>query len=98
MSRSAGLSRAGSVGIVAAGTAALAGWGAVTGIGHLVGATPTVGGSLVQVLLGGLAILVVFLGVAWLLDRRDLAPLTRRLIRRPPRLHRCCSTALEARH
>ena len=78
----AGLGRATSVGIVAAGTAALAGWGVVAGIGHLVGVTPTVGGSLLQGVLGGLAVLVVFLGVAWLLDRRDVAPLAATVARR----------------
>jgi putative peptidoglycan lipid II flippase len=81
----AGLGRATVVGIVAAGTAALAGWGVVAGIGHLVGAAPTVGGSLVQGVLGGLAVLVVFLGVAYPLDRRDLAPIGRRLSRRANR-------------
>ncbi|GAA2658668.1 murein biosynthesis integral membrane protein MurJ [Paractinoplanes durhamensis] len=75
----AGLGRATVVGIVAAGAAALAGWGVVAGIGHLVGARPTVGGSLVQGVAGGLTVLVVFAAVAYPAARRDLAPITRRL-------------------
>ena len=78
----AGLSRATAVGIVAAGAAAPAGWGVVAGIGHLVGAAPSVGGSLVQGMLGGSTVLVVFLAVAWLLDRRDVAPLAATVARR----------------
>jgi putative peptidoglycan lipid II flippase len=78
----AGLTRATVVGIVAAGTAALAGWAVVSGVGHRVGAAPSTGGSLVQGVLGGLAVLVVFLGVAWLLDRRDVAPLAATVTRR----------------
>ncbi len=81
----AGLGRATAVGIVAAGVAALAGWGTVTGIGQLFGSTPTVAGSLTQGMLGGLAVLVTYLAVAWLPARRDLSPLlgtvTRRLKR-----------------
>jgi putative peptidoglycan lipid II flippase len=80
----AGLSRATAVGIVAAGAAALAGWGVVAGIGHLVGAAPTVGGSLAQGMLGGGTVLVVFLAVAWLLDRRDVAPLAAMVASRLP--------------
>jgi putative peptidoglycan lipid II flippase len=82
-----GLGRATVVGIVAAGIAALAGWLAVAGIGHLTGGTPTAGGSLVQGVLGGAVVLPVYLLVAYALDRRDMAPLaaavTRRLRRRP---------------
>jgi putative peptidoglycan lipid II flippase len=78
----AGLGRATAVGIVAAGTAALAGWGVVSGIGHLVGSGPSAGISLVQGVLGGAAVLAVFLGVACSLDRRDMATIARRLRRR----------------
>jgi putative peptidoglycan lipid II flippase len=75
----AGLGRATTVGIVAAGTAALAGWGVVAGIGQLVGPGSTVGGSLVQGVLGGLTVLVVFGAVTYPLARRDLSPITGRL-------------------
>jgi putative peptidoglycan lipid II flippase len=77
-----GLGRATAVGIVAAGTAALAGWGVVSGIGHVAGSGPSVGASLVQGVLGGVAVLAVFLGVAYALDRRDVAAVTARLRRR----------------
>jgi putative peptidoglycan lipid II flippase len=78
----AGLARATTVGIVAAGTAALAGFGVVTGIGHLVGTHPTVGGSLAQGMLGGLTVLAVYGAVAYALDRRDVQGLAGRLRRR----------------
>jgi putative peptidoglycan lipid II flippase len=80
----AGLGRAVVVGIVAAGVAALAGWGAVSGIGQLLG-TPTVVGSLVQGMLGGLAVVAVFAAVAYPLDRRDLRPLAATVARRAGR-------------
>jgi putative peptidoglycan lipid II flippase len=78
----AGLARVTVVGIVAAGAAALAGWAAVTGAGHLLGATPTVIGSLAQGMLGGIVVAVVFAAVAYPLDRRDMAPLAATLLRR----------------
>jgi putative peptidoglycan lipid II flippase len=77
----AGLGRAAAVGIVAAGTSALAGWAVVAGLGRLAWPEPTVVGSLVQGVLGGVAVLVVFLAVAYPLDRRDMSPLARRLRR-----------------
>jgi putative peptidoglycan lipid II flippase len=77
----AGLGRATTVGVVAAGCSALAGWGVVAGIGHLVGPRPTTGGSLVQGVLGGLAVLIVFATVAYPTARQDLSPLIRRLRR-----------------
>ncbi|HEX8928088.1 MAG TPA: lipid II flippase MurJ [Actinomycetota bacterium] len=77
----AGLGRAAAVGIVAAGTSALAGWAVVAGLGRLAWPQPTVAGSLVQAVLGGLTVLVVFLAVAYPLDRRDMSPLARRLRR-----------------
>ncbi len=80
-----GLGRTTAVGIVAAGAAALAGWGTVLGTGQLFGATPTVAGSLTQGMLGGLAVLVAYLAVAWLPARRDLSPLLATVTRR---LHR----------
>ena len=82
-----GLSRATVAGIVAAGLAALAGWGTTAATGHLTGATPGVGGSLVQGMLGGIVLAVVYLAVAYALDSSGLRPmaetLTRRLRRRP---------------
>jgi putative peptidoglycan lipid II flippase len=78
----AGLARVAVVGIVAAGVAALAGWAVVTGAGHLLGSTPTVLGSLAQGMLGGIVVAVVFAAVAYPLDRRDMAPLAAKLLRR----------------
>ncbi|MBM2623759.1 virulence factor MviN [Actinoplanes sp. LDG1-06] len=78
----AGLGRTTLVTVVATGLAALAGWGAVVGLGGLFGPTPQVLGSIVQGILGGLAVLAVFAAVVLPLARHDLAPLTRRLRRR----------------
>jgi putative peptidoglycan lipid II flippase len=80
-----GLGRAGVVGIVAAGAAALAGWGTVAGIGQLFGATPTIAGSVVQGMLGGVVVVAVFTAVAYPLDRGDLRPLAAMLVRRARR-------------
>jgi len=77
----AGLGRATVAGIVAAGAAALAGWGVVAGIGRLAGPTPTAGGSLLQGMLGGVVVAAVFAAVAYLLDRRDMRPLAATLAR-----------------
>jgi putative peptidoglycan lipid II flippase len=78
----AGLGRAGAVALLAAAAAALAGSATVTGIGHLVGPTPTAGGSVLQGMLGGFVVAVVFLAVAYPLDRRDVAPFAATLRRR----------------
>ncbi|MBU2670140.1 virulence factor MviN [Actinoplanes bogorensis] len=78
----AGLGRTTLVTVVAAGLAALAGWGVVVGLGHLFGPTPQAVPSIVQGILGGLAVLVVFAGAAYPVARHDLAPLARRLRRR----------------
>ncbi|WP_127508118.1 murein biosynthesis integral membrane protein MurJ [Actinoplanes solisilvae] len=72
----AGLGRTTLVAVLAGGLAALAGWGVVMGLN---GPTPQVLPSIVQGILGGLAVLVVFGGVAYPAARRDLAPLARRL-------------------
>ncbi|MFF5297294.1 murein biosynthesis integral membrane protein MurJ [Paractinoplanes globisporus] len=77
-----GLARATTVGIVAAGIAAAAGYGVVTGIGHLTGPGPTVVDSLGQGMLGGLTVLAVFGAVVFVLDRRDVNVLATRLRRR----------------
>ncbi|MCY1137958.1 MATE family efflux transporter [Actinoplanes sp. Pm04-4] len=78
----AGLGRITLVTLVAGGLAALAGWGVVVGVGHLFGDTPQAVPSIVQGILGGLAVLVAFVGAAYPMARRDLAPLARRLRRR----------------
>jgi putative peptidoglycan lipid II flippase len=77
-----GLGRASAAGVVSAVAAALAGWGVVAATGRLFGAAPTVVGSLVQGILGGIAVLTVFAALAYALDRRDLAPLVATLTRR----------------
>jgi putative peptidoglycan lipid II flippase len=74
----AGLARAVVAAVVAAAAAGLAGWGVVTG---LEGSAPSVFRSLAQGILGGIAVAAVFLTVAFVLDRRDLGPLVRRLRR-----------------
>ena len=70
-----GLGRVTLVGIVAAGVAALAGWAVVVGVGHAFGPTPTATGSLAQGMLGGIVVAVVFIAVAYPLDRHDMRPL-----------------------
>jgi putative peptidoglycan lipid II flippase len=76
-----GLGRVTLVGMVAAGVAALAGRAVVAGVGHAFGPTPTGAGSLVQGMLGGIAVAVAFLAVAYPLDRQDVRPLTARVRR-----------------
>jgi putative peptidoglycan lipid II flippase len=75
----AGLLRAAGAGIVAAVVAALAGWGVVTVLAS--GSAPTVAGSLVQGMLGGIAVGAVYVATAYLLDRPDVRPLGRRVRR-----------------
>ncbi|MEV4280296.1 murein biosynthesis integral membrane protein MurJ [Actinoplanes xinjiangensis] len=70
----AGLSRALITAVVAAAAAGAAGWGAVAGLRSAFWPTPGVLGSLVEGMLGGVAVAVVFLAVAFVLDRRDLGP------------------------
>ncbi|HWS35490.1 MAG TPA: lipid II flippase MurJ [Actinoplanes sp.] len=81
----AGLGRALLAAVVAAVPAGLAGWGTVAWLGSAVWPTPGVLGSLVEGMLGGVAVAVVFGVVAVVLDKRDLgpllAPVTRRLRR-----------------
>jgi putative peptidoglycan lipid II flippase len=83
-----GLGHATVVGIVAAGVAALAGRGAVVAAGHAFGPAPTGIGSLVQGMLGGLVVTLVFLAVAYALDRRDMRPLAASLAARVQRRRR----------
>ena len=87
-----GLGRATGAGIVAAGTAALSGWGTVLAIGHAFGATPGVAASLVQGMLGGVVVAVAYVAVAYLLDRPDMRPLAQTLARRLRRPRREEST------
>lgn len=83
-----GLSRATVVGIVAAGAAALAGWGTVTAVGHAFGATPAVAGSLAQGMLGAVVVVLAYVAIAYLLDRPDMRPLAETLMRRVRRRRR----------
>jgi putative peptidoglycan lipid II flippase len=78
----AGLPRAAGTSMLAAGLAGLAGWGVVHGLGSALWPTPGVLGSLVEGVLGGITVVVVFGAVAFLLDRRDLSPLAATLTRR----------------
>jgi putative peptidoglycan lipid II flippase len=74
-----GLPRATGLGIVAAVLAGLAGWGAVEGLRQLPGAAAPGWWSLLSGMLGGVVVAVVFLGVLYPLDRRDVAPLLARV-------------------
>ena len=78
----AGLGRAAAAGIVAAVVAALAGWATVTGAGHLAGGTVR---SLLQGVLGGLAVLVAYAAVAFAVDAPDARRLGALVRRRRPR-------------
>ena len=60
---------------MAAGVAALAGWGVVVAVGRAYGSTPGITGSLVQGMLGGVVVALAYLAVAYVLDRPDLRPL-----------------------
>ncbi len=71
----AGLARATTVGIVAAAAAGLAGWAAVIGSGTLLVGTPTAAASVLQGMLGGVVVALVFAAVAYPLDRHDMRPL-----------------------
>jgi putative peptidoglycan lipid II flippase len=79
----AGLDRAAAAGLVAGGAAALAGW-LVTGATG----TPGDGGAVLQGMLSGAVVGVVFLGVAYPLDRRDMRPLILAITRRLGRTSR----------
>lgn len=73
----AGVARTVAVGLACGVIAAVAGW-----LAGGVGGTPGVAGSVGQAFLAGLVVAVVFFGVAWLLDRRDLRGLVAVLARR----------------
>jgi hypothetical protein len=78
----AGLGRATAAGMGAAAPAGLAGWAVVRGVTGLSGATPAGVAGLLQGMLGGVVVLVVFGAVAYVLDRHDVQPLTEVLRRR----------------
>ncbi|MEV0157457.1 lipid II flippase MurJ [Micromonospora sp. NPDC050686] len=84
----AGLGRAGAAGLLAAVLAAPAGIATSRVVAAAAG-TPTLAGALVQGMLSGAVVGAVYLAVAWLADRRDVAPLLaavgRRLSRRRAR-------------
>ncbi|BCJ55838.1 hypothetical protein Asp14428_73130 [Actinoplanes sp. NBRC 14428] len=77
-----GLPRAAVVGIVAAVAAGFAGWGVTEALRHAAGGTPGVGGSILQGMLGGVAVAVVYAAVAYPFARRDLRSLVSRFTRR----------------
>jgi putative peptidoglycan lipid II flippase len=70
----AGLTRSGAVGVLAGILAAAAG-SAVAAAPGLADTPPTKGAALVQGILAGVVVGLVFLAVAFLLDRRDVRPL-----------------------
>ncbi|MEV6301432.1 lipid II flippase MurJ [Actinoplanes sp. NPDC051861] len=78
----AGLTRASVAAVVAAGLAAAAGWGTVTGLESAFWPTPGVFAALAEGMLGGVVVGAVFLAVAFALDRRDLSPLATTVLRR----------------
>lgn len=84
----AGVGRAGAAGLLAAVVAATGGAATARGLAGSTGGTPTTFGALVQGMLSGVVVGVLFLAVAWLTDARDLRPLlaavTRRLRGRRP--------------
>ncbi|AEV87231.1 virulence factor MviN [Actinoplanes sp. SE50] len=71
----AGLGRAAVAAVVAAGLAALAGWGVVAGLRSAFWPTAGIFGSLAEGVSGGAVVAAVFVAVAFALDRRDLGPL-----------------------
>jgi putative peptidoglycan lipid II flippase len=78
----AGLGRAAGAAVIASAAAGLAGWAVVVALEPASGHTPGVLGSLVEGMLGGVTVAVVFLAVAFVLDRRDLGPLVGTLWKR----------------
>jgi putative peptidoglycan lipid II flippase len=81
----AGLRRAGVTGVAAAGAGAAAGLAVGAFVVTLVGGdtTPAVGPAVTQGMLSGITVCVVFLALAYALDRRDIEPLLRRARRYP---------------
>ncbi|MGC4792148.1 murein biosynthesis integral membrane protein MurJ [Micromonospora sp. DT178] len=78
----AGAGRAGAAGLLAGAVAALAGTAVARWLDAAAGGTPTTPGALVQGMLSGVLVGVVFLAVVWLVDRRDVTPLLAGVLRR----------------
>lgn len=78
----AGAGRAGAAGLLAGALAALAGTALARWLDAAAGGTPTTPGALVQGMLSGALVGVVFLAVVWLVDRRDVTPLLAGVLRR----------------
>ncbi|MGB2569884.1 murein biosynthesis integral membrane protein MurJ [Micromonospora citrea] len=78
----AGVGRAAAAGLAAATLAAPAGAATAGWLADLGGGTPTTAGALVQGMLSGAVVGVVFLAVAWLTDRPDVQPLLAGMLRR----------------
>ncbi|MFI7517362.1 murein biosynthesis integral membrane protein MurJ [Micromonospora echinofusca] len=78
----AGAARAGAAGLLAGALAALAGTALARWLDAVGGGTPTTPGALVQGMLSGVLVGVVFLAVVWLVDRRDVTPLLAGVLRR----------------
>ncbi|WP_433394100.1 murein biosynthesis integral membrane protein MurJ [Micromonospora sp. KLBMP9576] len=77
-----GAARAGAAGLLAGALAALAGAAGAHLLDTATGGTPTTPGALVQGMLSGVLVGVVFLAVVWLADRRDVTPLLAGVLRR----------------
>ncbi|WP_018220110.1 murein biosynthesis integral membrane protein MurJ [Salinispora pacifica] len=71
----AGIRRAGAAGLVGGGLAALVGWAVARWLLAATDGTPNAPVALVQGMLSGVAVGVVFLAVVWVLDRPDVRPL-----------------------
>ncbi|MCX4389992.1 virulence factor MviN [Micromonospora peucetia] len=84
----AGAARAGAAGLLAGALAALAGTAVARLLDTAAGGTPTTLGALVQGMLSGVLVGVVFLAVVWLVDRRDVKPLLAGVLRRLGRVGR----------
>lgn len=78
----AGAARAGAAGLLAGTLAAFAGTALARWLDTAGGGTPTTPGALVQGMLSGVLVGVVFLAVVWLVDRRDVTPLLAGVLRR----------------
>ncbi|SCL71782.1 putative peptidoglycan lipid II flippase [Micromonospora citrea] len=78
----AGVARAGAAGLLAGALAALAGAAAARWLDAAGDGTPTTPAALVQGMLSGVLVGVVFLAVVWLVDRRDVRPLLAGVLRR----------------
>ncbi|WP_018215046.1 murein biosynthesis integral membrane protein MurJ [Salinispora vitiensis] len=71
----AGIRRAGAAGVIGGGLAALVGWAVARWLLAATDGTPSAPVALVQGMLSGVVVGVVFLAVVWILDRPDVRPL-----------------------